>query len=377
MNESGIISQYGFLYQRKVFVSLVLENISCERSFRFEGKDDIDIASDEKIYEIDVANNKYIQVKSGSVSKNCFCRIIGNWLLLEDVDIASYLLYIENNLNFEIEENEILKEMSDFVQEGKTKKISSIARKVYEKYKMDIINDSSKTLDDNIKHIIKELRIEKNAIAELDLKMEEIFFDTYCSDITQFSLAKKKRLERFLDYVNRQIDESIKKKKTYKLVYQEFFKLVIQVCDEINDHSYKIDVMALRPKLIKEAEKIVLEGKKREINQLFLVDTRKEFVVKEIVNELFYQDFRSVYSDKKNLDISNLEMDAKENYDSAKFKVNNPKNPKELYEFTVSQELYSEILPKGPIYRKGCYIYLTGESVQSDMQITWGEDDEI
>lgn len=50
MNEGGIISQYGFLFQRKVFVLYVLENMNVKQRFCFEGKDDVEITADEKIY---------------------------------------------------------------------------------------------------------------------------------------------------------------------------------------------------------------------------------------------------------------------------------------------------------------------------------------
>ena len=43
MNESGITSQYGFLFQRKVFVLYVLENMNVKQRFCFEGKDDVEI----------------------------------------------------------------------------------------------------------------------------------------------------------------------------------------------------------------------------------------------------------------------------------------------------------------------------------------------
>lgn len=52
MNEGGIISQYGFLFQRKVFVLYVLENMNVKQRFCFEGKDDVEITADEKISSI-------------------------------------------------------------------------------------------------------------------------------------------------------------------------------------------------------------------------------------------------------------------------------------------------------------------------------------
>ena len=52
MNNSGIISQYGFLFQRKVFVLYILENINVKQRFCYEGKDDVEVASDKKIYAL-------------------------------------------------------------------------------------------------------------------------------------------------------------------------------------------------------------------------------------------------------------------------------------------------------------------------------------
>lgn len=62
MNESGITSQYGFLFQRKVFVLYVLENMNVKQRFCFEGKDDVEIAADEKIYELPRIGNKTIRL---------------------------------------------------------------------------------------------------------------------------------------------------------------------------------------------------------------------------------------------------------------------------------------------------------------------------
>lgn len=81
MNESGITSQYGFLFQRKVFVLYVLENMNVKQRFCFEGKDDVEIAADEKIYELDSSESNCVQVKSGQVDQSCFSKVVGNWLL--------------------------------------------------------------------------------------------------------------------------------------------------------------------------------------------------------------------------------------------------------------------------------------------------------
>ena len=122
VNESGITSQYGFLFQRKVFVLYVLENMNVKQRFSFEGKDDVEISVDEKIYELDSSESNCVQVKSGKVDKNCFSKVIGNWLLLDCVKSQKYTLFVENELEIDMSMDSIICEMLSFVEKGKSKK---------------------------------------------------------------------------------------------------------------------------------------------------------------------------------------------------------------------------------------------------------------
>lgn len=232
MNESGITSQYGFLFQRKVFVLYVLENMNVKQRFCFEGKDDVEIAADEKIYELDSSESNCVQVKSGQVNQSCFSKVVGNWLLLDSVKPERYTLFIENELKFDLSLENVINEMLVFVEKGKSKKKTSIAYKVYEQYKDDLENDDAQKLKDDIKNIIDKIKIDKCSIDELDLRLETIFFEKYCTDIVEYNIAKRKRLEKFIQDINKQIDESIKQKKAYSLVlsstYQEYSRSKVQ-----------------------------------------------------------------------------------------------------------------------------------------------------
>ena len=84
----------------------------------------------------------------------------------------------------------------------------------------------------------------------------------------------------------------------------------------------------------------------------------------------------SVRSQQKEMDISNLEEFAKENYDIAKDELGVNCTPKDLYNRTTSMAIDSEIIPRGPMYKNGCYIYLTGDKIDKDLQIDWGEESE-
>lgn len=377
MNESGIISQYGFLFQRKVFVLYILENISAKQSFCFEGKDDVEITSDDKIYELDATSSNCVQVKSGIVDRACFNKVIGNWLLLDSLGRDTYTLFVENELNFEWSIEDIINEVIEFVYKGKELGKKAIASKVYEQYKDDIENNDSNQLRNNIKIILEKMRLDKCAHDELDTRLETIFFENHCRDIVEYDIAKKKRLEKFIYYINKQIDDSIKEKKPYSLIFPELMRLIISVCDEVNDHVYKANITLLKPSLTEKAKEIVKEKSDREVRQLYLVNPKDTFVIKGIVDELFYKDFREVYIDKRNIDISNLEEFAKENYDNAYYEIDEEPTPKELYDLTMSKSIDSDILPKGPMYKNGCYIYLTGSTIDEDKQITWGKESEV
>lgn len=212
---------------------------------------------------------------------------------------------------------------------------------------------------------------------ELDCALSEKFDEYYCSDIHDYSLAKEKRLERFISYINKGIDDAIKIKKPYVLIYSKFISLIIQVSEEISDHKYTIDTLCLKKKSIENAQKLTDKRILREVKQLFLVADNQNFVVNGIVHELIYKDFREVYAVHKAIEISNLEQAAKENFDSAVFALGDrPYNSRSVYLKTTEQQLDSDFLPKGPIYQKGCYIYLTGDDITEDFQITWGENND-
>lgn len=375
MNDSGIIAQYGFLYQRKVFMLYVMRHVSTAQLFTFEGRDDIETESN-KIYAIQDSSQDsscYIQVKSGKVSEECFSRIICNWLLLDASKTTNFKLTLENDLPFDYLSKKRAALIYRFIVSGKNKRKTAISRKTYEKYKdqIDVRDKVIKQIESLLNHFEKIVM----SMEEADQALVTIFSKDYCLDITDYKMAKSKRLERFLSYVDFGINNAIKNKKPYKLLYKNFVQLVMQVKEEISDKKYTIDIQYLKKRSKETAKKIVKERIAREVKQLYLVDGEYSFVVDGIVHELIYKDFRRVYEQHKAIEISNLEQEANENYKSVKFALSeNDRCPKNVFIKTIDKQIESEILPPGQIYRKGCYIYLTGDHAQKDVQITWGEE---
>ena len=374
MNNAGITSQYGFLFQRKAFILLALENIGIKKAFTFEGKDDIEITGDESIYSVKASESNYIQVKSGTVSEECFSKVVCNWLLLDKTDPdTTMLLFAENPLPDNITEDIIF----EAILKGKEKKQNSIARKTYNKFHV-VIENNPDSLKKQIRELLDQICYDICSMQDLDHRLEQAFFSNWCQDITEYDLAKSKRLERLISYINQDIDNAIKAKKPFTLLFSDLIKHIMKVCEEITDHRYIAKIPELKKKFRKEATQIATDHTLREVRQLYLVDQANDFVIDGIVHELIYKDFRDIYSIQKETEIINLEENAFENYQSALFALDKVEAtiPHKVYQNTISLSIGGELLPDGPIYRKGCYVYLTRDDIDPEIQITWGNDNE-
>ena len=370
MNNSGVVAQYGFLFQRKAFIYYVLSNAAVKQSYTFEGKDDIDILTEEGIFGVRTLGPDFVQVKSGIVDEACFCKIVCNWLLIEEIS-PNFILFTENNLPFPIDDS-IRDKILDYISKGKEQKKNSIARKTYEKFK-EIMPDNRTSLSDRICNTLQSFKHIVRGMDDLDRCLEEAFFSNYCQDIKEYELAKVKRLERFIFYINREIDNSIKAKTPYVLLYPNFIKIIMQVSDEISDKKYVTNIPELKKKVKDEAARIVQEKAVREVKQLYFVDQSDQFVIDGIVHELLYKDFREIYVIQKELELANIEQDAHENYKNALFSLSEEdvRIPKKVYQETVKTPIEGSLLPDGSVYRKGCYIYLTGDNIDQENQISW------
>ena len=376
MNNAGITAQYGFLFQRKAFVLFALENTGTKQTFTFEGKDDVEISTNECIYSVKTADSNYIQVKSGTVDESCFCKIICNWLLLDKIPSDTLILFAENQLEVPIS-NVTKDAILEYILKGKEKKKSSIARKTYNKFQ-DIIETDRDAFLEIIDRHLQAIKLQVCSMDNLDRRLESAFFDNYCQDITEYELAKSKRLDRFISYINQEIDTALKSKEPCTLLYPDLIKIIMKTCDEINDQRYVAKIPELKKRVKGEATRLVEDNVIREERQLYLVDKHDEFVIDGIVHEMLYKDFRDVYIAQREVEIINLEQNAYENFTTAKFSLDEPESfiPKKVYQRTIETPIGNSLLPDGPVYRKGCYIFLTGEDIDKDSQITWGDYDE-
>lgn len=367
---AGITSQYGFLYQRYVFIKLVLENAGMGRHFVYEGIDDIDVAEELQISSIKEYNKQFVQVKSGSVSRTCWAKVIGNWLLIED-DTQNYKIILENELDFDFNESDVINHVVNYFASGLTKKPTSIANKVYKKY----IKDSGETfLKNKIVEMLKHITIEVMSLEEICATIEETFINFYCSDIKRYEIAKKYRCERFIEYINKKIDEAIKEKKSFALHYMDLMDVIDKSKTEISDDKYTIDIGEMWKRKKPEAESMVDRNDLREVRQLRLVNPKKGFIVNELVKELLYRDLREVYTSSVDIMVSNIEETAYLNYEDVLYSLPDDATPKQKFNSTIEKDIPLSMVDNSPLYRNGCYVYLTAEGTDESRKISWGDE---
>lgn len=365
---AGTTSQYGFLYQRYIFIKAVLDGVGMGKFFTYEGIDDIDVSEADGISSISNSSDTFIQVKSGTVSRNCWAKVLGNWLLI-DQENSVYTAFLENELLFNYNDNDLISYICKYFAEGKSKKSSSIANKVYQKYFLD--DNSFAIIKEKITSILPKISIKILSLETLLHDIEVTFKSVYCSDIKLYEVAKSCRCERFIEYVQQEIDSALEKKKSYTLRYQDFISIIGKVTSEISDYKFTINISEMKKRKKSLAEKLVNKDQIREVKQLRFVNPDNGFIVKELINELLYRDFREVYSISKSTLVSNIEETAFSNYEDTVYSLPADTSSRQLFFETVDKDIPLSIVDNSPIYRHGCYVYLTSDETDEEKKITW------
>lgn len=369
---AGITAQYGFLYQRYAFIKLALDNAGMDRFFVYEGIDDIDIAEEYRISVIRQYNNQFVQVKSGTVTRDCWAKVIGNWLLIEDEN-PTYRIVLENALTFDFRSDDVISCVISCFTAGLDKNSTSTANKVYKKY-LEGANEMA--LKNIITKMLDRITIEVLSMEKLYAAILETFKEIYCPDIIKYEMAKICRCDRFIEYINDRIDEAIKKKKSFTLRYVDFMDVINKVSAEISDGKYIIDISEMRKRKTTVAEQLVGSDDLREVRQLRLVNPNRGFVVKELVKELLYRDLREVYTASGSTLISNIEETAYSNFEDVVYSLPEDAGPRQVFDATTGKDIPLSIVDNSPLYRNGCYIYLTGEETDESRKISWGDEHE-
>ncbi|PEG78877.1 hypothetical protein [Lactobacillus sp. UMNPBX17] len=196
-NDGGIKAQYGFYFQKLVFVWYMLSNVSRTNNFVYEGKEDIDIDEndeDTNLVSFKNENLEDIQVKSGKVTRLIWAKVVENWMVLEDQNRKT--LVAENDFEYEINSDETINYILKNIKEGKQKKKTAISRQAY-----DNLNNKFGYNEDQwkkqIQNTVNNAKIIVKSLDEVEKEIENTYKADYCSDICTYEEAKNLRVDLF------------------------------------------------------------------------------------------------------------------------------------------------------------------------------------
>ena len=133
MENHGVIAQFGFEFQKLVFLHYALQ-LNVFGSVVYEGKDDVELSDKDYIFSIR-QDSRYVQVKSGEITEQTFEKVLCNWLIdyKKEVD---YICFTELPITIDYSSDSF---MNCFINNIKTKGKRSDSLYVKVKKKNDVL----------------------------------------------------------------------------------------------------------------------------------------------------------------------------------------------------------------------------------------------
>lgn len=364
-NLSGIISQYGFEFQKKVFIHYLVHKMDVGIKISFELLDDIDYSNEE--LGGTRFNKTLIQCKTGALQYNVFKHVICNWILSENSE--KYLLYLDNKLSFSYDVPTLCTDIKNDIfayMNNPTKKPRRDCFKFKINYQFNEFGSQNDidNFNSSIKDIIDKLEVLDNGIEELEMKTKDRFIARFGTNAT-VDFVKNSRYERFISAINYELTEAILSKKPYTIDYSKYSTICFDIISKITDEHYSIEYFEFK------------KGKEKIYNSL--LSTREAIFLKKInlddrviarylTNELYYKDLRDHYIGIEMDDmIDDIEESANFNYLIEKGKS---LSAFETFNNTINKSINDEILLNNE-YRQGCYIYLSSDNADDEHFIDW------
>lgn len=371
MDNSGIISQYGFEYQKLVFLYYAIQ-INNTDIITYEGQDDVEIEEEKTLWKFQTLKS-LCQVKSGDVTPLIFKKIILNWLL--KMEQAERFICIS--------ENRVLLPDESFIETFSKEIIESNKRKDALISRVKVKYSTQKNTDDLKADIGRLLSKAEFLYRNVDTLLEEsikIFAELYCAD-SKSEVIFRERYLMLCDNIHKNITQSILRKENYCLSYRNLFKEISTVREAINDLKYDVPFIEFKTRCHSIMTR-VLDSQSDAVRQLKLVFPKNEqAVIQGLTKQMFYMDLRQHFVDiNKEKEIKALEHLAKENYEITLQDFEGEgdvRTPYKTYSNTLkkplSAPLPSESSSNFLYYRHGCYIYLTDTGIDEELKIKWGE----
>ena len=374
MDNSGIISQYGFEYQKIAFVYYAIQMSNAD-SIIYEGQDDVEIEDEKNLVNLQTGRI-LCQVKSGTITSSIYEKIILNWLL--KIEQAEQFICVSEN-PFSLPTESFVEEFANRILESKKRQTALISQ-VKSKYSTTQNTDDLKA---DIKKLLEKTEIVCKSVDTLIEDSIKKFAELYCAD-TNLEIIHRERYLKLCDSIHKKITQSILHKEKYILPFRMLFLEISSTRESINDTNYDVSFIEFKRRSKSTMAK-VLNSQSDAVKQLKLVFPQDDnAIIEGLTKQMFYEDLRQHFiSIDKQTEINELEHLAKFNYDETLrdfVGYGETRTPYSTYKRTIekklSKPLPSENSPNFSYYKHGCYIHLTDTDIDEEIKIKWGEIEE-
>lgn len=373
MNDSGIHSFAGFLYQVDVFIYLAFKYMSNGKLFTFEGIDDIDIDSlDDALFTCTGLDNRRIQVKKTSYTSKLLT-ILANWV--EDFDELYTFEVITKSSSGKIEifSKDIIEKFVLKVIENKAKR--DVYSRIYSNYNVEAGEESLREVINKINSNSKSIKlssIEQISIEESSKKT--LTFKSTDLNLKLYNEIAKKRYFYIRSRIQEEILDCIRKEKPYILSDENFSLIVNHAINKINIDQV-IDYKDVKEKSLPIVD-AKYNSKDREVVQLKSTNISKNQILTQLQNMFYYEKNKDLREAIEMIEVfDKFERIGKQYHDIAVgiLKEENNDTPTLRYYKTIEKSI-SEMEQE---MNYGLYIHLTREKVIKELKVTFKEDNEI
>ncbi|SMP57883.1 hypothetical protein [Fibrobacter sp. UWB10] len=370
---SGILSLFGFSYQIKVFCSLAAK-LTEGQQIEFESFDDIatNKSIDPNFFDKNINGQikspsyQSIQVKHTKITNQVAENVLLNWIQIEEstYNIKEYILITDKkdqstDLITAIDKDCFINKVMN--SQKKTNANITKVKKIFEK----------KTNLER-KNIISSI-LGKYTFSSIDINADlKANFGNLFQEAANHVLYEQ-RLDEFLTKITCKVLESINSLKPYTLSHEEFQKYINEVLDRFSlsqslpsYNNYRL----VHPIDLNDTK----IANSREYKQLQYCTSNKNVLRNYLLNKQYYNKIRNYYIDAcMESKCGDIEITAYENFERVKSDLqeqdmDTPKN--RLKETTQAPNIDAQ----NNQIRDGVCIYLTGDSIPEDTQISWKDD---
>lgn len=364
MRNGGLISGHGFEFQKAVFLYYALMYFHSFDCFLYEGQDDVECSNSL------TGLSFFVQSKTGNCSDDTKKNVLLNWLGVSNYKNSRFILFTELSTDFR--PNDLKEDIKALLLDAHNHRVDSNVRKAFENL------FGSKSFDDvHYNEVYDFICGHFSAVTRSYDEIEKDLYDAYRKSFINREESEKlqieNRVDAFYDYVLSKIGKGLAASKTNPI---RFTAAELAQENERIASEFPINKYTKSRSVFKEDAADLLDERLREVQQLRAVFSDNKRILDELINEVFYKDFKRFYLENNmTREILSIEDRAYHNYlySLDEFWDGSSLTPRSLFNTTMNKSLEDELFnfADGSFCKRGCYIFLTSEEVDSDQQITW------